>query len=81
MANDKEKIESSPYYVMPNDQRYPGQPVGYPDMSGRDPMSYRQIMAQSAPMHYTDVKQAHSKNPAKGKFASPGELQSMKLAK
>lgn len=77
---DKMK-DSAPSYVMPNDQKYAGSPVGYPDMSGRDPASYKKVMAEGFKPHFYEGPQSHSVNPDKNRFASMSELQRMKLAK
>lgn len=77
---DKEDKES-PSYIMPNSQQYPGQPVGYPDMSGRDPESYGKVMAIGFKPHFYEGPQSHSINPDKNKFASKDEMKQMKLAK
>lgn len=71
----------SPSYVMPNGQQYEGQSVGYPDMSGRDPMSYEKVMAKGFKPHFYEGPKSHSVNPAKDKFCSMSEMQRMKLAK
>ncbi len=78
---DKMKKDEAPSYVMPEGQKYSGQPVGYPDMSGRDPEGYQKVMAQGFKPHFYEGPQSHSTNPDKNKFASKSELQRMKLAR
>lgn len=77
---DKMK-DDAPSYVMPNDQKYAGSPVGYPDLSGRNPESYKKVMAEGFKPHFSEDRQSHSNNPERHQYASMDELRRMKLAK
>lgn len=80
---DKMK-DGAPYFEYPNDVNQNNKPIGYPDMSGKDPKSYGKKEPPDRVIFYHSGPMSHSINPErpqKMKMASGSELQRMKLAK
>lgn len=80
---DKMK-ENAPNCEFPNNATPDHSPIGYPDMSGRNPMAYAKLEPPKRELVYHQGRLSHSVNPerpSKYKGASSSELQRMKLAK
>jgi hypothetical protein len=80
---DKMK-NNAPNFEHSNSENPDNSPIGYPDMSGRDPKSYGKIEPAKRHYVYHEGPVSHSVNPerpTKYKGASESELKSMKLAK
>lgn len=81
---DKMKNDNAPNFEHANSVTPDNSPIGYPDMSGRNPQNYAKLEPPKRHYVYHEGPISHSVNPerpSKYKGASESELQRMKLAK
>lgn len=80
---DKMKDEA-PNFEHANSVNQDNSPIGYPDMSGRDPASYTKLDPPKRHIFENDGPYSHSVNPERSsqmKWSQASELKRMKLAK
>lgn len=77
--------DNAPSFELPNNLTPDNSPVGYPDMSGRNPESYAKLNPKKREYVYHSGVLSHSINSErrgkKESYAQMSELQRMKLAK